>query len=269
MGDFKIVSFNLRCVWENDAGNNFLSRAGGIINRINSEKPDVIGFQEATDQNIAFLKSVLSDYDIFFNQRNSDYTGEGVATAIKRNSFDLLALDFFWLSNTPFVAGSRYAIQSPCPRICQCLLIKRRCDRKMFWVYNNHLDHESDEARILGIKQVLARVAEDNNKISAPLFILGDFNADPDSETIKFCNNYEDVKITDITAESGVSFHNFGGYQNAPLPAAEGEQAGIKIDYIYTDLETAEKVTSITKWTDERRGVFLSDHYPLCAEIAF
>ncbi len=271
MSDFKIVSFNLRCIWEQDGKNNFLARAGGIIHRINADTPDVIGFQEATEQNVEFLRAALPNYDIFFNQRNADYTGEGVATAIKRDSIELLALDFFWLSKTPYIAGSRYEIQSPYPRICQCLLLKRRADRKMFWVYNNHLDHEGNEARILGIRQVLERVKADNEKIGAPLFILGDFNAEPGSETIEFCDNYEDIKITDITAESGASFHDFGGYANTPIAAtaAEGEQAGIKIDFIYSDIDTSKKVKTVTKWTEERYGVFLSDHYPICAEIDF
>ncbi len=265
MSAFKIVSFNLRCVFDGDGKNNFLSRAGGIINRINKEKPDVIAFQEATDQNIELLSGALNEYQIFFNQRNDDFGGEGIATAIKRDAVCLLALDFFWLSKTPYIPGSRYEIQSEYPRICQCLLLKLKADGKRVWVYNNHLDHEGDQARILGIKQVLERISADVKRYPAPFFLLGDFNAVPDSETIRFCDNYEPLALKELSLESGVTFHNFGNYKEDFLPAAENERAGIKIDYIFTD--SATELRRFTKWTEERDGVFLSDHYPLCAEV--
>lgn len=249
----KIVSFNLRCAWDDDGINCFLNRAGRIIDKINTEKPEVIGFQEATDKNIKFLKSALCDYDIFFNQRDKNFGGEGLAIAIRRDSVTLLALDFFWLSETPYTPGSRYAIQSPCPRVSQTAILKT-ADNKLFRVYNNHLDHESDEARILGIKQVMERVALDKSRIDLPFFILGDFNAFPDSETIAFCNTYADPKLVDITSHIECSFHAYGTYSS-------------KIDYIYTDVETAKAVKAVEPWTDEREGVYLSDHYPICAEL--
>ncbi len=256
MSLMKIVTFNLRCAWMDDGLNCFPNRAGGIVDKINAEKPDVIGFQEATDANIAFLKKALNDYDIFFNQRDKNFGGEGLAIAIRRENIALLALDFFWLSETPYTPGSRYAIQSPCPRVCQTAILKRLSDGKLFRLYNNHLDHESDEARILGIEQVMERVSLDRSRIDLPLFIMGDFNAQPDSKTIEFCNNYEKTKIVDITAHIGGSFHAFGGLEKF-----------VKIDYIYVDAETAKAVDTVEPWTDEHSGVYLSDHYPISATV--
>lgn len=256
MSTIKIVTFNLRCVWDGDGINCFPNRAGGIVDKINTEKPEVIGFQEGTEKNISFLKKALVDYDIFFNQRDKDFGGEGLAIAVRKETVSLLALDFFWLSETPYTPGSRYAIQSPCPRVTQTAILKRNSDNMLFRVYNNHLDHESDEARILGIKQVMDRVTLDREKFDLPLFILGDFNAEPGSKTIEFCDTYADTKIVDTTAHIKESFHAFGRLENP-----------IKIDYIYTDAKTAETVTEVTPWTEERKGVYLSDHYPICAEL--
>ncbi len=253
MSTIKIVSFNLRCGWGSDGVNCFPNRAGGIVDKINTEKPEVIGFQEGTEKNISFLKKTLCDYDIFFNQRDKNFGGEGLAIAIRRDSIALLALDFFWLSETPYTPGSRYAIQSPCPRICQSAILKT-ADNKLFRIYNNHLDHESDSARILGITQVMERVKTDKANLDLPFFILGDFNALPDSETIAFCNNYTDPKTVDITNHIKVSFHAYGNDSS-------------KIDYIYTDADTAKGVKEVEPWDDEREGVYLSDHYPIAAEV--
>ena len=38
----KIVSYNLRSVWDGDGANAFPNRAGGILEKIREEKPDVI-----------------------------------------------------------------------------------------------------------------------------------------------------------------------------------------------------------------------------------
>lgn len=250
----KIVSFNLRCSWDKDDINSFIHRGGMILEKINEEKPDVICFQEGTDKNIAFLRRALPDYDIVFNQRNADYTGEGLATALRRDSVTLLGLSFFWLSNTPDVPGSRFPIQSPCPRVCQSLLVRSH-NGSMLRLYNVHLDHVSDSARILGIRCLFERIEKDNATAAFPLFILGDFNARPDGEPIRFCNEYESLPITDLTSGIDGTFHGYG------------RKGPYKIDYIYVDRKTAAQNHTVTLWKDERDGIFLSDHYPIALDI--
>lgn len=254
----KIVTFNLRSVWDGDGVNCFLNRGAGIMQKIGEEKPDVICFQEGIEKSIAFLRAHLKpEYDIIYNQRDADFGGEGLAVAVRTETVTLLGVDFFWLSETPDMPGSRYPIQSNCPRICQCLLFKQNDTKKLFRVYNNHLDHVSDSARILGIKQVMERVAEDSGKFGeVPVFILGDLNAFPDSETIQYCNTYKPFPVIDLTAGMEGTFHNYGRM----VPPE-------KIDYIYADTKTAQLPHSTVRWTEERCGVYLSDHYPVALEI--
>ena len=252
----KIVTFNLRCAYTEDGMNSFIHRAGMIFDKINEEKPDIICAQEAVPAHVKFFKKNLSDYITIYNGRTASFGGEGLALIIKKDRLNLLSLDFFWLSETPYVPGSRLEEQSSCPRICQAALFQINGTKSLFYVYNNHLDHKSDSARILGIKQVLEKVKTDRQRYELPLFILGDFNADPDSETIRYCNEYKDIDLVNLTADIGVTFHGFGQphkYQS--------------IDYIYTDYASAPRVTSVTKWDDEINGIFLSDHYPIAAEF--
>ena len=43
----KILSFNIRCPWKDrDGKNDFIHRAGLIYDKIETEQPDVIAFQE-------------------------------------------------------------------------------------------------------------------------------------------------------------------------------------------------------------------------------
>lgn len=248
----KIVTFNIRCSWDGDGINSFLHRAGSIARKINGEKPEIVCFQECTDKIYAWLNSALPDYHVIFNQRNADRKGEGMATALRKDTVSLLGLDAFWLSPTPDIPGSRYEEQSNCPRICQCLLL--RCEGKIFRVYNTHLDHISDPARKLGIEAVLKRIEEDRAKSAFPFFLLGDFNATPNESPIQTC---KEAGLTELTDAVDLTFHNYGKI-SAPY----------KIDYIFTDRDTGAKDFTVTPWTEEADGIFLSDHYPIQAEFS-
>ena len=251
-----IVTYNLRFPWNGDGINSFMHRAGMIVDKINKEKPDIICFQEGVDKNIDFLQSTLHDYEIVFDQRNTDFGGEGLAVAFRKSKFRLLELSFFWLSPTPYLPGSRFESQSNCPRICQRLTFKRKEDSKLFRVFNTHLDHVSDEARILGIQSVMSYVEEENARMELPFFIMGDLNAEPESRTIAYCNSYAKLPIRDLTCSIPVSYHGFGK-----------EDELCKIDYIFSDVQTASLPYSVRVWDDCYNGIYLSDHYPIALEI--
>ena len=252
----KIVSFNIRCPWVDDGINSLPHRLGAILNKIDEEAPDIICFQEVIEKTAVFFEKHLSDYTIIYNGRQKHYNGEGLLTAIRRETVEVMGFDAFWLSPTPYIPASRFEEQSVCPRVTQALFLRFKGEEQPFWVYNNHLDHISDKARILGIQQVLARVSDDQKRCAAPVFIMGDFNAKPESETIAYCDTYADFPLVNITANIGTTFHDFGKKEDGP-----------QIDYIYTDANTAKSPYTITKWTDEQDGVYLSDHYPVCATL--
>ena len=117
-----------------------------------------------------------------------------------------------------------------------------------------HLDHISDEARIEGIKLILDRAAKEREYEDIPLIIGGDFNAYPDSETIRYCNEYDKIELHDITDKIGATFHDFGS-------------AAVKIDYIYVTKDILPYVKSTGIWDDSNAGIYLSDHYPVYAII--
>lgn len=244
----KIVNFNVRCVWNKDGINAFPRRAGGILTDIDAQKPDIIAFQEVSPEIYGFLTRYLTDYTFIGHGRLEDYNGEGLYIAF-RNSVKLINFDTFWLSETPYVPASRFEVQSKCPRMCVDALFM--ADGKLVRVIDVHFDHISDEARILGIRQIFARIEEDKKKSDSKIIILGDFNATPDSETIRICN---ECGYVDITADIPVTFHNYGQTQS-------------KIDYIYTDEITAKKVKNVHIRDCMADGIYLSDHYPISAEI--
>ena len=254
--NMKLVTFNIRCVYRDKDGiNSFIHRVGGIYDKLRAEKPDVVAFQEIREQHLALLEPLFPDYLFVGHLREADYSGEGVYTAVRRDTCQLLGSDMIWLSPTPYTPGSRFEEQSPCPRILQCLTLRYKQSGQVFRLFNLHLDHISEQARVLGMQAALAYLSRKEAERPLPYAIVGDFNAYPDSETIALCNGRADMR--DVTAHIPVSFHDFG--RRTP---------GEKIDYIFLSNELADRTASVTAWEDVEDGIYLSDHYPLSAEMA-
>lgn len=258
MKEVSIVSFNIRLAIADDGINSFIHRSGAIISKIRKEEPDIIGFQEVYAECADFLIENLPEYHFIFSRRNADLLGEGLLTAVKKELFYIISADYFWLSETPRVPASRFEDQSDCPRIAQCVTVQSKETGVAFMVYNTHLDHIGDEARIEGIKCLMAYAKLQQKLMPTPLFLLGDFNAFPDSETIKYCNEYEEIELVELTEDIPVTFHNFG----KKLP-----DDGVKIDYIYTNRPLIKNKISAEVWDDVKDGIYLSDHYPVVVKI--
>ena len=257
MSTVKIVTYNLRCVWlcSKEGVNSFAFRAGLVYDKIRREKPDVIAFQEVVPTHLDILQKLLPEYEFYGHYRNADYTGEGLYTAIRKDSFQLISYESFWISPTPFVSGSRFADQSDCPRICIVTTVRHRESGKMLRLYNIHLDHISDVARIEGIQCVLAQMKRINETtFVAPTLILGDYNAKPESETIRFCKEHTEPVIKDMTAHIENTCHDYG-------------KTVQKIDYIFVTEDIVNAVTGSDIWDTCFSGIYLSDHYPVYADI--
>ena len=252
----KIVTFNARCVYNTgDGANNFIHRVGLIKDKIALEKPSIVAFQEVTPPILASLEDAFgSDYLFVGQMRSASYSGEGLYTAFKRDEFALIRLETFWLSPTPFIPGSRYEIQSVCPRICVTTTLLHRASGKLITVYNNHLDHAEDEARRQGMKCLFAQMKKIQSLFPSEVIILGDFNAFPTDKVMKYTAEKSPVPIFELSADIPFTYHGFGKSQQ-------------KIDYIFVSQTLKDAWTKTSAWDDCADGIYLSDHYPVCAEF--
>lgn len=255
-GKFSIVTFNLRCTWEGDGINGFVSRGPGVVEKIRSARPHVIGFQEGIELIVNYLREHLPEYEFIFNQRDDDLYGEGMVLGYLRSEITLLSSGFFWLSETPQKPGTSYP-GACCPRICQYSLLRRESDRKMFRVYNTHLDFVNDDIRVASMRQILDFAAKETKfAVETPFFLTGDMNATAEEESMKLPFSYEPMTLAEPTAEVGYTFHGYGNAKKLK-----------KIDYIFTDPATAALPHTASRWMEEKDGVYLSDHYPVELEL--
>lgn len=250
MADIKIVTFNIRYDCGADGSNNFCFRKPLILEKLNKEKPDIICFQEVLPHVADWLEEALTEYYVAGCGRSETLEDEQVTIAYRRDRIKLLGLETFWLSDTPNVPGSRYPDQSICPRVCTEALFQEKEGRSIFRVANTHLDVDGLTARVRGLRQIMEKLENEKLFSDAPVIVTGDMNAEPDSEIAEVIRAYP---YKNVTEEIGITYHGFGK-----------EAHPVSIDYILVKGLACEKTE---KWTDERDGVFLSDHYPVCAVL--
>lgn len=247
----KIVTFNIRGDFGVDGANDFCHRKPLILKKLRQVQPDIVGFQEVLPHVAAWMRAELPEYDVVGCGRETALTGEQATIIFRRDKFTLIEMRTFWLSPTPLVPGSRYAEQSWCPRTATELLLMCNADGKVFRVINTHLDHEGSEARRLGLSQILQHIYSAPLFPDAPVILMGDFNAPPDSVELQAFAAYPGY--INATANVGTTFHDFMRLPDGP-----------QIDYIF--LQGFRSFGSQEKWMETETGVYLSDHYPVCIE---
>ena len=100
----RVMSANLRCMNPQDTGKkSWFYRADLIIKNIENNKPSIIGFQEATKWQYAYLKDCLTDFDSVITYRDESTFSEGCPIFYRTDMYDLVDKGSFWLSETPEV----------------------------------------------------------------------------------------------------------------------------------------------------------------------
>ena len=255
----KFVTFNIRYSWDADGINSFLHRFGAILYKLDTEKPDVVCFQEATDRMCELLRRHLPDYEFTGCGREKDFGGETMLTAVRKETFSVLSSETFWLSPTPLVPGSRHEGQNVCPRTCNLPVIRENGGGRTVRVYNAHLDYEKESIRVLEARQVADRITADTNGFALPVILAGDFNAGPSDGSVLEISKAK-PSLTDLAAGFENTFHNFGKLVKPPYVPG-------KIDYIFASPELAENAGKALLWEDCSDGIWLSDHYPIEVDI--
>ncbi len=256
MSTIKVMSFNLRTQTTVDGINEFFGkRKDRVIETIFSQTPDLIGFQEVTDDMGEFItRAIESDYLTIGTGRCADRAGESTMIAYNKNKFCLLSLETKWLSETPDVPGSRFSQdQSHCPRIYTMAEFVEKESRSILRMVNTHLDHIGESARLCGAVQIVSRISLANKALPCLNIITGDMNARPDAPAVSTFEKY----FENMTRDIGPTFHAFGKRVGDDRP---------QIDYIFSD---GRKISAYAIKDIPVDGVYISDHYPVCAEIEF
>ena len=90
----------------------------------------MICFQEVLPHVAAWLKENLTEYTVIGCGRSETLEDEQMTVAFRTKRLNLINMETFWLSPTPYVPASRYEEQSICPRVCTEVVLKDLQERK-------------------------------------------------------------------------------------------------------------------------------------------
>lgn len=252
--ELRIMNYNVRCLNPMDLGKkSWFYRADLMMQGIEKEQPGVIGFQEVTKWQYSYLCDTLGLYDSVITYRDDAFNSEGCPIFYRSDIYTLIDKGSFWLSETPDVMSKSWGAQYN--RICSYVILKDNATEKEFVVFNTHLSHISDEARINGIGVVLDKIKEFG---SLPAVLMGDLNAEENSVTYRSATeSFLDTKYQTKNTMTSCTFQGFG------------EQLGRDcIDYVLVS-KTGFKTNSYKVVTDTYDGVYSSDHFPLSVSLSF
>lgn len=252
--ELRVMSCNVRCISPTDLGKkSWFYRADLIMQGIQKEQPSVIGFQEVTKWHYSYLCDTLALYDSVITYRDGAFNSEGCPIFYRSDIYTLIDKGSFWLSETPDVMSKSWGAQFN--RVCSYVILKDNATETEFVVFNTHLSHVSDEARINGIQVVLDKIKEFG---SLPAVLMGDLNAEEDSQTYKSATvNFLDTKYQTENTMTSCTYQ------------AWGEQLDRNcIDYILVS-KTGFRTNSYKVVTDTYDGVYSSDHFPLSVSLSF
>lgn len=252
--EIRVMSYNLRCINPMDLGKKtWFYRADLIIKSIEKEQPGIIGFQETTKWQYDYLCDTMKGYDSIITYRDNAFNSEGCPVFFCTDLYTLIEKGSFWLSETPDVMSKDW--DAACYRICSYAILKDKATGKEFVVFNTHLDHVSDTARINGIQVVLDKIADFG---SLPAILMGDLNAEEDTKTYESATvNFLDVKYQTSNTMTSCTYHNFGKELDRNC-----------IDYVMIS-KKGFKVNSYKVITETYDGVYTSDHFPLSVSLSF
>ena len=255
----KVMTYNIRLELESDGENNWNHRKEMFAGQIKFYEPEILGVQEATPNQVNDMATLLSQYSSVGIGRDGLGKGESSNIYFKKERFILKESSTFWLSETPDSISKGW--DAACNRVCTYALFKDLKTKKIFWVFNTHLDHMGEEARTKGIQLILSVIDKLNMK-RYPVIFMGDFNSEPNTDRIielkKVMDDCREVSEEKPFGPSGT----FNGFKfNEPVTTL--------IDYIFISKNSTMKVKKYAVLSDSKDLKYPSDHLPVYVEIQF
>lgn len=255
----KVMTYNIRLNLDSDGENSWTNRKDYFTSQIQFYEPDIFGIQEATPVQVTDIASSLLQYSYVGIGREGIGKGESSNVYYKKERFSVIQENTFWLSETPSQISKGW--DAACNRVCTYVLLKDKKSKKIFWIFNTHLDHIGEEARTKGIELIQSKIKLLNTK-NYPVIFMGDFNSEPQEQRIvnlkKEMLDCRDISLQKPFGPSGT----FNGFKH--------NEAVIKlIDYIFISKNSGFIVNKYAILSDSKDLKYPSDHLPVFVELNF
>lgn len=247
----KVMSFNILCGGR-PKSRFWTKRKRMVRDTIKKYSPDTFGLQEAHYRWMRYLyRGLKNTYDyVGVGRDDGKRKGEFSPVFYKKDKYEVVEKGNFWLSETPEKPGKGW--DAACIRICSYAVLRDKATGEKIAHFNTHLDHIGDVARSEGAKLIAERA--DVFK-GVPTIVTGDFNVNPESGAYKtiIAQGFTDARTLDENANDVKTYNGFD--ENTPE----------MIDFVF--IKNGFKVKLCNTITDKVGDRFISDHYPVLAEL--
>ncbi|RDW66607.1 endonuclease [Coleophoma crateriformis] len=242
-------------------------RLVGLLQSISDAAPTgavtIMGLQEVLHNQLSDIKNGLgSNWDHIGSGRDDGAeSGEYSPILYRTDVLTLVYSEMKWLSPTPDVVS--YGWNAGSRRVVTIGVFQDITTGKRFIHADTHLDNVSSEARIEGIKVVVARI-EAVQAIYGPLGVTltGDFNSDPNGDAYSTLQSLG--YLTEIwnsgAQRLGTNQLTYTGFTTTGIS---------RIDYIWLgpNPDTFYSAQQFEIWSNIVDGTIVSDHRPIVADI--
>lgn len=253
-----IMTYNIR-LSADDGANKWSNRSADNLKMLEYYSPDLIGMQEACPDQLADLDANLTDYGrVGVGRDDGKKKGEHCPIFYNKKRFVLIKSGNFALSTTPTVYGVK-GWDAAYPRIATWAILKDRKTGRKIAYFNTHLDNEGTVARREGIKLVLEKAKKLAPNL--PLLVSGDFNCTDVTGPFDILNaaGLKSIyQLSPVVYGPKWSYHDYG--------RAKPEELEL-LDYVFVSKAFDVKRARVIQ--DKPEGHYLSDHYPVIAQIQY
>ena len=271
-----LVTVNIRYGTADDGPNAWPHRREMVTDLLARLDADILGLQEALRFQLDEIGAALPGYaEIGVGRDDGATRGEYAAILFRTERFSIDAAGTFWLSDTPDAVASKHW-GNGITRVCTWARLIDKASGRGVYVFNVHMDHQSQPSRERAAELIAAQVAG-RAHADEPVVLMGDFNAGESNPAVRYLRGEAD-RASDPDAWPGYTPPPSPGlvdsFREAHPDATEvgtftgftlGATGGEKIDHILVSPGIEVLDASIDR--ESQDGRYPSDHFAVTAHV--